>query len=118
MDENLEFKPFFKHQHGIVFKALNIEWLESFFVVEPYDNLVLSNPTQEIIKTGGAIFMVYMKGSIIGTFAFLKKGKYLYEFSKMAVTPLERGKGYGNKIVQFAINYAKEQQLGDVNFIF
>ena len=26
------------------FKALNIEWLETFFYVEDYDNEVLSNP--------------------------------------------------------------------------
>jgi N-acetylglutamate synthase-like GNAT family acetyltransferase len=109
MAKNLEF-IFFKNEHANIFKALNIEWLKTFFVVEPYDYLVLNNPSKEIIETGGEIFMVSIEGNIIGTFAFLKKEEKLFEFSKMAVTPSERGKGYGNKMVQFAIEYSRKKQ--------
>ena len=109
MAKNLKF-IFFKNEHANIFKALNIEWLKTFFVVEPYDYLVLNNPSKEIIETGGEIFMVSIEGNIIGTFAFLKKREKLFEFSKMAVTPLERGKGYGNKMVQFAIEYSRKKQ--------
>jgi GNAT superfamily N-acetyltransferase len=52
--------------------------------------------------------MVLLEGKTIGTFAFIKKGEGLYEFSKMAVTPKERGKGYGNLMMQFAIRYAEQ----------
>ena len=52
--------------------------------------------------------MVLKEGKTIGTFAFLKKGEGLYEFSKMALTPKERGKGYGNLMMQFAIRYAEQ----------
>lgn len=38
------------------FKALNIEWLETYFVVEAIDELVLSNPQTEIIDKG-ALFL-------------------------------------------------------------
>jgi N-acetylglutamate synthase-like GNAT family acetyltransferase len=109
MAKNLEF-IFFKNEHANIFKALNLEWLKTFFVVEPYDYLVLNNPSKEIIETGGEIFMVSIEGNIIGTFAFLKKEKKLFEFSKMALTPSERGKGYGNKMVQFAIEFSRKQQ--------
>ncbi len=109
MAKNLEF-IFFKNEHANIFKALNLEWLKTFFVVEPYDYLVLNNPSKEIIETGGEIFMVSIDGNIIGTFAFLKKREKLFEFSKMAVTPSKRGKGYGNKIVQFAIEYSRKKQ--------
>ena len=109
MAKNLKF-IFFKNEHANIFKALNIEWLKTFFVVEPYDYLVLNNPSKEIIETGGEIFMVSIEGNIIGTFAFLKKEEKLFEFSKMAVTPSERGKGYGNKMVQFAIEYSRKKQ--------
>jgi N-acetylglutamate synthase-like GNAT family acetyltransferase len=109
MAKNLEF-IFFKNEHANIFKALNLEWLKTFFAVEPYDYLVLNNPSKEIIETGGEIFMVSIEGNIIGTFAFLKKEEKLFEFSKMALTPSERGKGYGNKMVQFAIEYSRKKQ--------
>ena len=95
-------------EHSKEFKALNIEWLESFFVVEPYDELVLSNPIDQIITPGGFIFMASLKSEIIGTFAFIKKEEGVYEFSKMAVTPKQRGKGFGNQIVRFVIRFAEQ----------
>jgi N-acetylglutamate synthase-like GNAT family acetyltransferase len=100
----------FESIHAQIFKNLNIEWLEAFFVVEPYDELVLSNPETEILNKNGFIFMTANENEIIGTFAFLKKGERLYEFSKMAVTPNERGKGYGNQIIQFAIHFAEQHK--------
>ena len=103
----LSFIPF-ASQHNKVFKNLNIEWLQAFFEVEPYDELVLSNPQTEIIDKGGAIFMTYLNQEVIGTFAFIKKENCIYEFSKMAVTPKHRGKGYGNEMIQFAIRYAEQ----------
>ena len=39
-------------------KLLNIEWLETYFVVEEIDERVLSHPHTEIIDPGGYIFMV------------------------------------------------------------
>ena len=107
MDDLLKFIPF-ESQHSNKFKSLNVEWLKSFFVVEPYDELVLSNPIEQIIDRGGYIFMVINKGKIIGTFAFIKKEHSVYEFSKMAITPNQRGKGFGNQIVQFVIRFAEQ----------
>ncbi|MDG1653137.1 MAG: GNAT family N-acetyltransferase [Flavobacteriaceae bacterium] len=103
----IDFRPY-KHADAEAFKSLNIEWLEAYFEVESYDELVLSNPQAEILDKGGSIFMVLKEGKTIGTFAFLKKGEGLYEFSKMALTPKERGKGYGNLMMQFAIRYAEQ----------
>ncbi|MDB3997691.1 GNAT family N-acetyltransferase [Flavobacteriaceae bacterium] len=107
MDNLLHF-ILFETEHSKEFKALNIEWLESFFVVEPYDELVLSNPIDQIITPGGFIFMASLNGEIIGTFAFIKKEEGVYEFSKMAVTPKQRGKGFGNQIVRFVIRFAEQ----------
>ena len=39
------------------FYNLNVEWLEKYFYVEPYDEKVLSNPQKHIIETGGYIFL-------------------------------------------------------------
>ena len=103
----IDFRPY-NQADAQAFKSLNIEWLEAYFEVESYDELVLSNPQTEILDPGGSIFMVLKEGKTIGTFAFIKKGEGIYEFSKMALTPKERGKGYGNLMMQFAIRYAEQ----------
>ena len=92
------------------FKSLTLEWLNRYFKVEPIDELVLNNPKREIIDKGGFIFMIEKKSDIIGTFAFIKKSEKIYEFSKMAIIPDERGNGYGNKAMRFLIQFAKNKK--------
>ena len=92
------------------FKSLNLEWLNRYFKVEPIDELVLNNPKREIIDKGGFIFMIEKNSDIIGTFAFIKKSEKIYEFSKMAIIPDERGNGYGNKAMRFLIQFAKNKK--------
>lgn len=91
-----------------VFKSLNIEWLETYFVVEEIDERVLSHPQTEILDKGGFVFMVDFEDQTVGTFAFIKKAEGIYEFTKMAVKPSLRGKGIGNRIMQFAIRFAEQ----------
>ena len=92
------------------FKSLNLEWSNRYFKVEPIDELVLNNPKREIIDKGGFIFMIEKNSDIIGTFAFIKKSEKIYEFSKMAIIPDERGNGYGNKAMRFLIQFAKNKK--------
>ena len=92
------------------FKSLNVEWLEKFFKVEPIDERVLSNPKREILDPGGFIVMAEIDSEVIGTFAYIKKGDRLYEFSKMAINPNQRGKGYGNIMMKYAISFAKKHK--------
>ena len=92
------------------FKSLNLEWLNRYFKVEPIDELVLNNPKREIIDKGGFIFMIEKNSDIIGTFAFIKISEKIYEFSKMAIIPDERGNGYGNKAMKFLIQFAKNKK--------
>ena len=91
------------------FKSLNLEWLNKYFKVEPIDELVLNNPMREIIDKGGFIFMIQKNHETIGTLALIKKSKDLYEFSKMAIIPEERGNGYGNMAMKFLIQFAKNK---------
>ena len=44
------------------FHDLNIEWLETYFYVEPYDKEVLSKPRTYIIDKGGEIFFILRNG--------------------------------------------------------
>lgn len=96
------------------FKVLNIEWLEYYFVVEPIDELVLSNPQTEIIDKGGFVFMACIDGQTVGTFAYIKKEEGIYEYSKMAVAPTLRGKGIGNQMMQFAIRFAEQHHWNKI----
>ena len=92
------------------FKSLNLEWLDTYFKVEPIDEKVLNNPEREIIDKGGFIFMIQKNYNTIGTFAFIKKSAKIYEFSKMAISPDERGNGYGNMAMEFLIQFAKNKK--------
>jgi GNAT superfamily N-acetyltransferase len=90
------------------FINLNIEWLEFFFEVEPYDYEILKNCEALIINKGGYIFFAKHENEIIGTFAFINRGEKIYELVKMAIKPDQRGKGYGNKMIEFAISFGKK----------
>ncbi|RCL68536.1 MAG: GNAT family N-acetyltransferase, partial [Bacteroidetes bacterium] len=51
------------------FYNLNIEWLKKIFIVEKYDEEILSNSKKYIIDKGGEIFFAKTKDEIIGTVA-------------------------------------------------
>lgn len=96
-------------QYAAAFKALNLEWLEHFFYVEPHDEEVLGNPEKYIIEPGGNIFFVRENDRILGTVALMKMEEGVFELTKMAVSPDARGKNIGQQLMQFALDYAKKQ---------
>ncbi|MEO2099575.1 MAG: GNAT family N-acetyltransferase [Flavobacteriaceae bacterium] len=104
----------FTPQDASQFKALNVEWLEKYFKVEPIDERVLGHPQEEIIAQGGFIVMAELENTVIGTFAFIKKEEKLFEFSKMAIDPKHRGKGFGNVMMQFAITFAENHHWSKI----
>ncbi|MEN8885200.1 MAG: GNAT family N-acetyltransferase, partial [Winogradskyella sp.] len=80
-------KKYAKH-----FYNLNIEWLNTFFYVEAYDEEVLSAPDKYIINKGGYIFFTLKDNVIVGTVALMPtENKGVLELTKMAVFPSERG---------------------------
>lgn len=91
------------------FKKLNIEWLEKYFWVEPYDEEVLGNPKKYILDPGGTIFFVRENDEILGTVAFMKIEDGIFELTKMAVTPKAQGRKVGQKLMQHALGYARDQ---------
>jgi GNAT superfamily N-acetyltransferase len=108
------------HQH--TFKALNEEWLERFFVVEPYDNKVLSDPKTYILDPGGAIFMAEIVSDsnsdtapvIVGTCSMMPYDESAFELTKLAVTSGYQGAGIGKKLMQTCLNWAKTKGLQQV----
>ena len=93
------------------FKALNLAWLQKYFVVEPLDEVILSNPEAYFNDKGGLIFFATYNGEVAGTFALLKVSDNIFELSKMAVNEKFQGKGIGNAILEFCLQQAKQMQL-------
>lgn len=92
-------------------KTLNLEWLTKYFRVEEKDELVLSNPQEEIIDKGGMIFYAKLNNEILGTVSLMKIDAKTFELSKMAVSDKAHGLGIGNKLLLHAFAIAKENNI-------
>ena len=101
----------FEDKYSKDFYDLNIEWLKTYFYVEPFDEEVLRKPKQYIIEKGGHIFFAKLNKDIVGTVALMPIGEQLLELTKMAVSPKHRGLKIGQKLMQYCIDFAKEKQL-------
>ena len=55
------------------------------------------------------IFFYQKDGLISGTFALIKISEDVFELGKMAVSKTMRGKGIGQKMLQFCLNFAQQE---------
>lgn len=104
----------YKDEYKQYFYDFNIEWLETWFYVEDYDKEVLSKPSTYILEPGGYIFFAKYGDEIIGTVALMKYDDNAYELTKMAVTPLHRGKKAGQLLMQHCIDFAREHKFDNL----
>lgn len=87
------------------FAALNIEWLQRWFVVEPFDHEVLNDPERFILADGGhVLFAIDTERQALGTVALRHDGHGVFELTKMAVAPTARGRGIGRKLMCAALD--------------
>ncbi|WP_347175260.1 GNAT family N-acetyltransferase [Polaribacter uvawellassae] len=98
----------FEEKFVKIFYDLNVEWLQKYFYVEPYDKKVLSNPQEYIIDKGGFIFFATYKNKIVGTVALINK-KECFELSKMAVLPKYHGQKIGQQLMDYCIDFSKNK---------
>ena len=102
----------YKSKYAQHFYDLNIEWLKTYFYVEPYDEAVLSQPDQYIIAKGGYIFFAIKANKVVGTVALMPtETTGILELTKIAVLPKERGPSIGQQLLQYCIDFGKKQQL-------
>ncbi|RFM25978.1 GNAT family N-acetyltransferase [Deminuibacter soli] len=97
----------YRPEYAAAFKALNIEWIEKFFAVEPHDMEQLDNPETYIINKGGSILFAVYEGKAVGTCALVKTGEAEYELVKMGVSPAVQGKHIGKKLCEAALKEAR-----------
>lgn len=98
----------YRHQHQPYFEKFNRDWIEKYFVMEPIDEFVLTNPEEALLKTGGAVLMATYDGEIAGTVALRKVAEAVYEFTKMAVEEKFRRKGIAEALSYASFQKAKE----------
>jgi putative acetyltransferase len=89
------------------FIRLNELWITEHFSLEESDRALAQNPSQVITK-GGHIFSLISNGKVLGVCALFNDGSDRYQLARMAVEPTERGKGYGNKLIEHALVKAKD----------
>lgn len=91
-------------RYGDAFARLNAEWLEKYFVIEPIDRLLLSDPRRSIIEPGGAVLYACIGEHVVGTAAVKRAGDGIFELTKMAVTSSHQGRGIGRLLLCAAID--------------
>lgn len=101
----------YKPEYALPFKELNLNWLEAFFVVEPHDEEVLSNPETYIINTGGDILVAKINERVVGVVALMPDENGIYELTKMAVDSSLRGQKIGQQLLQHTLKFAQEKGL-------
>jgi ribosomal protein S18 acetylase RimI-like enzyme len=104
---SLVIRPF-APEYAKAFQDLNLEWLRTYFYVEPYDKEVLGKPETYIIDKGGSIFFAVDKDVILGTVALMPTTESsVLELTKMAVLPEVRGKGIGQILLKHCIDFSR-----------
>ena len=89
------------------FERLNREWIERYFVLEQEDLNVFGDPAGQIVAPGGQVFFLLDEDGVRGTCAVLRHDAETCELAKMAVAPTARGRGYGDRLVEAAIAFAR-----------
>jgi ribosomal protein S18 acetylase RimI-like enzyme len=97
----------YRREFRAAFERLNRDWIEAYFVLEPADREIFSDPEGHILASGGEIFFVLEGGQVQGTCAVLRHGQDDCEIAKMAVAPEARGRGYGDLLMEAAIRFAR-----------
>ena len=98
----------YRPDHQPYFEKFNRDWIEKYFVMEPIDEFVLTDPAEALLKTGGAILMAEYDGEMAGTVALRKVDDNTYEFTKMAVNKNFQRKGIAETLSYASIERAKE----------
>ncbi len=101
--EILPYRPAWRRH----FEALNREWLESLFTVEPADAALLADPHGRIVKRGGEVLFARLDGRVVGTCALIRHDAGVWELAKMAVSPAARGRGIGRRLAGAVIAAAR-----------
>ncbi|HEY0175319.1 MAG TPA: GNAT family N-acetyltransferase, partial [Pedobacter sp.] len=91
------------------FRALNEQWISTYFKMEETDYKALNDPEGYILKKGGHILVALYNDQPVGVCALVKMDdpEYDFELAKMAVSPSAQGKSIGWLLGQAIVEKAK-----------
>ncbi|UPZ15091.1 bifunctional helix-turn-helix transcriptional regulator/GNAT family N-acetyltransferase [Flavobacterium humidisoli] len=100
----------YKAEYQEAFRALNVEWISTYFEMEEADYKALDNPEDYILKKGGKILVALYENEPVGVCALIKmnNAEYDFEMAKMAVSPKAQGKSIGWLLGKAITEKAKE----------
>jgi len=94
-------------EDAAAFGRLNEEWISSLFALEDKDRETLADPFGHYVEPGGDVLLARdCEDRVIGCVALEPVGEGVFELSKMAVAPAERGRGTG-RLMTAAIDRAR-----------
>tara|TARA_R110000868_G_scaffold4211_2_gene26415 strand:- start:15972 stop:16919 length:948 start_codon:yes stop_codon:yes gene_type:complete len=113
--ENVAIIPY-ETKYGKHFKALNEEWISTYFKIEAADSKALDHPKEYILDNGGYIFVALYKDEPVGVCALLKTAilRNGFELAKMAVSPKAQGLGIGMALAHTIIEKAKAEGAEEI----
>jgi putative acetyltransferase len=97
----------YREKYRAAFEQLNRDWIEMYFVLEDADRQLFHDPQANILAPGGQIFFVLEDDEVQGTCAVIRHGAEACEIAKMAVAPAARGRGFGDLLMEAAIDFAR-----------
>lgn len=99
----------YSEQYQEAFKALNEQWISTYFEIEETDSKALDNPKSYILDKGGKIFVALYQDQPVGVCALIKMDDpdYQFEMAKMAVSPEAQGKSIGWLLGQTVVTEAR-----------
>lgn len=90
------------------FVRLNKAWIEKYFTLEQSDEKLFADPGK-LVADGGEILFGKLGRKFVGTCALIKKSDETFELGKMAVDEAYQGKKIGRKLLERAIEVARER---------
>jgi putative acetyltransferase len=93
---------------AVAFGRLNEEWIRSLFTLEAKDRETLADPFGHFVTPGGDVLLARdCDDRVVGCVALERAGDGVFELSKMAVSPADRGRGTGRLLMDAAIDRAR-----------
>ena len=116
MDNAVEIIEYDEKYHSD-FKRMNLDYLDKYNLTESHDMIILNNPEENVIKSGGFIWLAKAGDEIVGTVGIMPEGHGIFELIKMCVAESWRGRGISKLLMETCLQKVKELG-GEKLFLF
>ena len=116
MDNAVEIIEYDEKYHSD-FKRMNLDYLDKYNLTESHDMIILDNPEEMVIRSGGFIWLAKAGGEIVGTVGIMPEGHGIFELIKMCVAESWRGRGISKLLMETCLQKVKELR-GEKLFLF